>query len=100
MNQPKRFCKKCLLEDIAEEDFLRNMRQYIRGLDEEIKTESRSIKDALAFCKECDSLINGMCRICGCFGRIPGGSGEKSLSGSGKEMVRSRNEASLQSYLL
>lgn len=67
MNQPKRFCKKCLLEDIAEEDFLRNMRQYIRGLDEEIKTESQEYQRRLAFCKECDNLINGMCRICGCF---------------------------------
>ena len=100
MNQPKRFCKKCLLEDIAEEDFLRNMRQYIRGLDEEIKTESQEYQRRLAFCKECDSLINGMCRICGCFVEYRAGSGEKSLSGSGKEMVRSRNEASLQSYLL
>ena len=67
MDQPKRFCKKCLLEDIAEEDFLRNMRQYIQGLDEEIKTESQEYQRRLAFCKECDNLINGMCRICGCF---------------------------------
>lgn len=67
MDQPKRFCKKCLLEDIAEEDFLRNMRQYIQGLDEEIKTEIQEYQRRLAFCKECDNLINGMCRICGCF---------------------------------
>lgn len=67
MNHSQRICKKCLLEEIAEEDFLKNMRQYIRGLDPEIKTGEQEYQSRLALCKECDSLINGMCRICGCF---------------------------------
>ena len=80
---------------------MRNMRQYIRGLDEEIKTESQEYQRRLAFLQRTvTGLINGMCRICGCFVEYRAAVEEKSLSGSGKEMVRSRNEASLQSYLL
>lgn len=66
-NHSQRFCRKCLLSDIAEEDFLRNMRIYIDGLDPDIRTEEGEYQERLSHCRECDSLVNGMCRICGCF---------------------------------
>lgn len=65
--QSQRFCRKCLLEDIQEEDFLRSMRSYLNGLDDSIKADEDTYQSRLAACKACDSLINGMCRICGCF---------------------------------
>lgn len=34
----KRVCKKCLLQDIAPEEYLDNMRIYLMGLDDDIKT--------------------------------------------------------------
>lgn len=64
---PQRFCRKCLLEDIAEEDFLRNMHQYIDGLDEDIKTEEAQYRQRLLLCRQCSKLMNGLCRVCGCF---------------------------------
>lgn len=63
----KRVCKKCLLQDIAPEEYLDNMRIYLMGLDDDIKTEETLYKERLAYCKECDNLIEGLCRLCGCF---------------------------------
>lgn len=63
----QRFCRKCLLSDIAEEDFLKNMRIYIEGLDPDIKVCPEVYQERLILCRECDSLISGMCRVCGCF---------------------------------
>lgn len=64
---PKRICKKCLLQDFAPEEYLENMRAYLQGLDEEIKTEDMIYRDRLSYCEECDKLNEGICRICGCF---------------------------------
>lgn len=66
-DHPQRFCRKCLLQDIAEEDFLRNMRQYIEGLDEDIKTEEPEYQRRLQLCCQCSKLMRGLCRVCGCF---------------------------------
>ena len=63
----QRCCRKCLLSDIAEEDFLKNMRIYIEGLDPDIKADPKAYQERLALCRKCDSLIRGMCRVCGCF---------------------------------
>ena len=66
-NHGQRFCWKCLLSDIAEEDFLKNMRIYIEGLDPDIKACPEAYQEGLSLCRECDSLISGMCRVSGCF---------------------------------
>lgn len=63
----KRFCKKCLLQDFAPEEYLENMRLYLQGLDEEVKVEEVIYKDRLSHCTGCDKLNEGICRICGCF---------------------------------
>jgi hypothetical protein len=65
--EQKRICKRCLLSDIVPEEYLENMRIYIKGLDETIKTDDITYKDRLMICKECDQLNEGICRICGCF---------------------------------
>lgn len=63
----RRVCKKCLLQDIAPDEYLENMRIYLMGLDDDIKTEKTLYKERLAHCKKCDNLIEGLCRLCGCF---------------------------------
>ena len=65
MNQ--RFCKKCLLDKLFEEKEYKHLQDYIKNLDEYIKTEDKEYKKRLGICMKCDNLINGMCRICGCF---------------------------------
>lgn len=62
-----RFCRKCLLDEIFEADEYRNMQDYIENIDKHIKTEENEYKRRLDLCVNCENLINGMCRICGCF---------------------------------
>ncbi len=63
----RRICKRCLLKDFAPEEYLDNMRAYLQGLEEEIRTEEELYKKRLAKCELCDKLNEGICRICGCF---------------------------------
>lgn len=50
-----------------EEAVFSDMRKYIENLDEDLKVDEKLYQERLAFCRECGSLISGMCRICGCF---------------------------------
>lgn len=63
----RRFCKKCLLRDFDEGDLFRTMQEYIARIEEDIKTPPEEYERRLAVCRECDSLINGMCGVCGCY---------------------------------
>lgn len=60
-------CKKCLIYEMAEKEQYQSMYTYISQLDEEIKAEDALYQQRLAECKHCESLFNGLCRICGCF---------------------------------
>lgn len=63
-----RICKRCLTRELAgrEEEF-RNMHDYIANLDVDIKTPELLYEERLKVCKECDRLLQGMCRSCGCY---------------------------------
>lgn len=63
----RKLCRKCLLKDMPEETYFKNLYDYIAGLEEDIKAEPTEYERRLALCKECDNLLNGMCRICGCY---------------------------------
>lgn len=63
----QRVCKKCLIYEMAERNDYQTMYDYIHNLDEEIKTKDSEYHARLKQCKECEYLLNGMCRICGCF---------------------------------
>ena len=63
----ERFCRKCLLKDMTDGEYYRTIREYIENLPEERKASPDLREKRLAICKECDNLINGMCRLCGCF---------------------------------
>ncbi|OOM75150.1 DUF6171 family protein [Clostridium sp. BL-8] len=62
-----RICRRCLLDEIFEVNEYKNMQEYIRNIDKHIKTEDDEYKRRLNICRECDNLVNGMCKICGCF---------------------------------
>lgn len=62
-----RECRKCLVRDLAEKADYSNMFTYITQLDEEIKVETRLYEERLEKCKQCDALISGICKYCGCF---------------------------------
>lgn len=66
-SEKQRFCRKCLLREMKEDDYFKTMREYIQGLPEEDKVTDEVYEQRLKLCKECENLLNGMCRICGCF---------------------------------
>ena len=64
----QRYCRKCLTRDmVGKEEYFRSLREYIANPDPEIKADEALYEERLAVCKECDLLLEGMCRICGCY---------------------------------
>lgn len=62
-----RVCRKCLLREMREGEYFKNMYDYIAHLDSDVKADDVLYEKRLAACKSCEHLMNGMCRICGCF---------------------------------
>lgn len=62
------FCRKCLLRDMADqEEYFRSLREYIENLDVDVKASETVYEERLAVCRQCDLLLEGMCRSCGCY---------------------------------
>ena len=61
------FCRKCLLRDMDENEYFTNLYDYMDRIDEDLKAEDEVYEKRLDICKNCDNLLNGMCKICGCF---------------------------------
>jgi len=62
-----KFCKKCLLSEIDKDEYLKNIFEYIDSIPIDKKCTNEVYQHRLSVCKHCNSLINGMCEICGCF---------------------------------
>ena len=62
-----RYCRKCLLREMGENDYFTNLHRYIRNLDEDLKVSSEVYESRLDQCRQCEQLMSGMCRICGCY---------------------------------
>ena len=63
-----RLCKKCLLRDMTgQEETFRSLREYIENLDEDVKASASVYEVRLTVCRQCDMLLEGMCRSCGCY---------------------------------
>lgn len=67
MERNVRICKKCLLRDMPEEETWQNLYEYIERLPREDKVETQVYEKRLSICRECEMLLAGMCRVCGCF---------------------------------
>lgn len=63
----KTTCKRCLLFSEVEENPYETIKGYIDSLDEVHKIEEEAYEERLSKCNDCDALINGMCKYCGCF---------------------------------
>ena len=64
----QRYCRKCLTRDmIGQEAYFRSLRDYIANLDPDIKAAEPLYEERLTVCKECEFLLEGMCRSCGCY---------------------------------
>ena len=49
----KRICKKCLLQDMPESEYFKNLYEYIEHLDPDIRTEQREYERRLSLCRGC-----------------------------------------------
>ena len=63
-----RICRKCLVrEATGQADVYRTIKEYIDNLDSNIKADDLLYESRLGICKECEMLLTGMCRSCGCY---------------------------------
>ena len=60
-------CRKCLLEEEGEEELLKALEELKSAIPEEERADRRLYEERLDFCRNCDSLQGGMCKICGCY---------------------------------
>lgn len=60
-------CKKCLLRQPPGEEYFQNLANYIASLEEEDRVSQEIYEKRLMICGECENLMQGMCRLCGCF---------------------------------
>ncbi|MDO5363377.1 MAG: DUF6171 family protein [Eubacteriales bacterium] len=66
MCEKLRICRKCL-PGTDRDEYLENLAGYIERMDEEVKVSQPLYEERLSICASCQNLINGMCRLCGCF---------------------------------
>lgn len=59
-------CKKCLLREMAEEDYAK-IQKYKDAIKLEDRVSEAEYECRLAICKECDLLNVGTCGACGCY---------------------------------
>ena len=63
---PRRQCR-CLLFEAGEAEMARTIAEYVAGLDDDIRTGEVDYRARLAICQACPELMNGTCRLCGCY---------------------------------
>lgn len=52
---------RCLLKETDEKELLKNIREYISGLDDDVRTDAETYGKRLSVCEKCDKLQNGIC---------------------------------------
>ena len=63
----QRICKRCLLYEMADKAAYESVQNYIASIPEAERADESVYRSRLSLCKECDMLISGMCRKCGCY---------------------------------
>ena len=67
MDNVKRICRRCLLEETGENDLIQSLEELRSALPEEEKADSGEYSARLEKCRSCDSLNSGTCVKCGCY---------------------------------
>ncbi len=60
-------CKRCLLQEMGDEELYERIKRTINAIPADKRCEENEYKNRLQLCRSCDKLVNGMCRVCGCF---------------------------------
>ena len=64
--EPRKQCR-CLLRDAGEAEMAAVIAEYVAGLDDSIRAPETDYRARLTVCGDCDQLLNGTCRLCGCY---------------------------------
>lgn len=67
MRDGLRICKRCLLREQPGEEYFQKLENYIANLEEEDRVSQEVYEKRLEICGKCEYLMQGMCRLCGCF---------------------------------
>lgn len=63
-------CKKCLLLEAGEKKSYETVKKYLDNLDSAFRVADKEYNSRLDKCRNCESLISGMCLKCGCYVEI------------------------------
>ena len=65
-------CKRCGIEELFPlEQIEKQVIEYAKALDEDLRVTDTEYKSRLEICFDCDGLISGLtCKYCGCFVQI------------------------------
>ena len=64
--EPRKQCR-CLLKDAGEAEMAASIAEYVALLDDAIRTPESDYQARLTICQDCPELLNGTCRLCGCY---------------------------------
>jgi len=59
-------CSRCLLFE-SNPALALTVSEYVNSLSQKQRASDEIYERRLQLCKICDELLNGMCRLCGCF---------------------------------
>ena len=62
-----RKCRRCLIYETADKAAYESIKSYIDSIPAEERADGALYDSRLAVCRECDFLLTGMCRKCGCY---------------------------------
>ena len=66
-----RFCKKCLIRQMQEEeDLYQVIKAHLEQMEPDSKVPPQEYERRLELCEACELLLMGMCRSCGCYVEI------------------------------
>ena len=56
-----------MLRGESKGEYFEKLEHYIARLDEDVRVEQAVYEERLKKCSQCGRLLNGMCRLCGCY---------------------------------
>lgn len=60
-------CKRCLLAETGQTDLIQTLEEMKAAMSEDEKTDETEYQRRLSICRQCDELVGGTCRKCGCY---------------------------------
>ena len=68
MKEAPKICRRCLLQDMADEnDYWQSVQRYRATMPRRLRTPDEEYEARLQACRGCESLQNGTCMQCGCY---------------------------------